>query len=87
MEFDLSYMTLRNFEVDEELAMSIGKMVLTKRYSDWKKDNTYFIVCELAGQDIFIVTMLHGPPDAFAGDYNVAIDKKDGRVLGFFQGE
>jgi len=87
-EADLSYMTLRDFEVDEELAMSIGKTLLTRRFPKLiaEHDDIYFMVYELSGKDIFIVSLLYNPGKP-VNDRNVAISKIDGRVLGFFQGD
>ena len=75
-----------DFFVDEKLALEIGTAVLQKVFGEELISNTYFIVREVYGDGFFVVTRL--PDNNVPGaDYNVAINKKDGKILKIWMGE
>ena len=75
-----------DFSVTKELALKISDCVLEHIYGDKAISNTVFKVCEIAGNNYYVVTRY--PEELRPGyDYNVALDKTDGRILKIWMGE
>ena len=74
------------FSLDKETALEIGDIVLRKAFGDERLRNSTFVVSDLIAENLFIVTRL--PMNYVPGeDYNVALDKSDGRILKVWMGE
>jgi len=73
------------FSLDEELALEIGDAVLKRAFGADRIANTEFIVQEYI-YGYFVVTRF--PYPIVPGyDFNVAINKEDGRILKIWMGE
>ena len=74
------------FTLDEETALEIADVVLKKIFGDEVINKTSFIVVEAKGKDYYIICRL--PDSNVPGeDYNVAINKTDGKILKVWMGE
>jgi len=75
-----------DFVLDEVTAFKIGDAILKKVFGEEKIKNTTFTVCEIKGEGYFVVTRLPVPRIP-GGEYNVAINKEDGKILKIWTGE
>lgn len=73
--------------VDEKLALEIGNAVIKSVYNENVLLQTKFVVCELEGKDVFVVSRIPKSDETLGGDYNVAISKKDGAIIKIWAGE
>ena len=74
------------FEMDEETALEIGDIILTKILGEEWINNSTFIVSYAVFEEVFIVTRM--PSELVpGGDFSVAINKEDGRILKIWGGE
>jgi hypothetical protein len=86
IDFNDTTGSFTDFFVDEKLVLEIGTAVLQKVYGEVLISNTSFIVREIYGDGFFVVIRI--PNNNVPGpDYNVAINKKDGKILKIWMGE
>ena len=74
------------YAIDEEMALEIGNAILKKIFGEEVIKNTRFIVCEVDGKDYFVVSRLPKNYE-MGGDFGVAINKEDGKILKVWMGE
>jgi len=86
IDFNDTTGSFTNFSIDEKLALEIGTAVLKKIYGEVLISNTSYIVREISEGGFFVVIRM--PNNNIPGaDYNVAINKKDGKILKIWMGE
>lgn len=77
----------KGFIVDEKLALEIGNAVIKSVYNENILLQTEFVVYELKDKDIFVVSRIPKGDEKLGGDYNVAVNKKNGAILKIWAGE
>ena len=75
----------KNFVITEALALEIGRAVLKDTYGEVFSEET-LTVKEVEKQKFFVVSFTQ-EGYALGGDFNVAINKKDGKILKIWAGE
>lgn len=71
---------LKGFIVNEKLALEIADDVWRSLGREKMIEETEFIVCEIEGKDLFVVTRIPQKLQR-GGGYNIAISKSNGRIL------
>lgn len=77
----------KDFIIDEKLALEIGNSILKSIYGESMLKNSDFIVYEVEGENIFVVSRVPKDNGTLGDDYNIAINKKNGAVLKIWAGE
>jgi len=90
LNFNSTFGDVKDFSIDDKLAFEIGSALLKKAFGETTFFDYHFIIIEVLEEDIFIVSAL--PPAEpnrvpLGGDYNVAINKKDGKIIKIWMGE
>ena len=73
--------------MDEDLAFEIGKAVLEKHYYEEKPDTSHYVVYDVPNENMFVVRVEPNNIKTMGGEYGVAIDRKDGKILKIWLGE
>ena len=73
--------------IDDKLALEIGNSVIKSVYGKDVLNKTEFLVYELKGEGVFIVSRIIKGGQTLGGDYNVAIRKETGSIIKIWTGE
>ena len=94
-EIEYEFDTITNYsmsssghpEIDKNLALKIGSLVLESNFKEVEKDKMRYHIKYLKGEEMYIVLWV--PQNAKSEDvrYGVAIDKKNGEILRMWSGE
>ena len=76
----------KNFVITEALALEIGRAVLKDTFGEKVFSENTLTVKEVEKQKLFVVSFTQ-EGYALGGDFNVAINKKDGKILKIWAGE
>ena len=77
--------TFTDFYVTEKLALEIGDAVLRGYISEEELAKMTLTVRDIPGRDFYVVSRFY--KGVAGGDYNVAINKEDGKILRIWMGE
>lgn len=81
----LSSTSIKDFEINDELAVEIGNSILKSIYGDKAMCNTTSHIEYIEDDGVF--WFVRGNPDQLGGDYNVAINKYNGKIELIWIGE
>lgn len=78
---------LKDFSVNEKLALEIGNAVIKSIQGEDHFNNTEFLVYEIEGQNVIVVYRMPKNKQVLGGEINVAISKTNGQILKIWGGE
>ncbi|WP_313563861.1 hypothetical protein [Ruminiclostridium cellobioparum] len=77
----------KGINIDQEIALEIGNLIIKHVYGENVIKKTDYLVFELEGQDVIVISRVPKGGNTVGGDYNVAISKKDASILRIWMGE